>query len=395
MEKDYIGFEDIKSLLHIPDVSLFQVYLREVYKDLSDRAESNRKQGISKITFMEYMKLPVFICEKLFAALDVDNDQFLSVKEFTEGLFNLYNGNFEETSDLIFKMLDFNKDGLISKGDIKILLSYIPVKNQNVSEYKYQLECLDEIEEIIKETFGNNQTLTYSEFLNHTQHKKSDVYVQLLCFLYVFKPFTEDNIKTYQSFKRKGESQPSSPSGKVSEVKMPSPSRKSRLLPAEILNMQLDESMSATDSPRKDLSPYKKSLKINPMDLFVRMSNTRVVEKKDSLNNMKIEELIKTSKNVYDSLKRSTNAAESFVEVIREAISNAIKHGGATEIEVTARLEKGLIGLQVLNNGKAPTKKEASTGYGTQILTELALGWTLDVTADGRVLFIAEIVTEA
>ena len=100
-------------------------------------------------------------------------------------------------------------------------------------------------------------------------------------------------------------------------------------------------------------------------------------------------------KNVYDSLKRSTNAAESFVEVIREAISNAIKHGGATEIEVTARLEKGLIGLQVLNNGKAPTKKEASTGYGTQILTELALGWTLDVTADGRVLFIAEIVTEA
>jgi hypothetical protein len=304
MEKDYIGFEDIKSLLHIPDVSLFQVYLREVYKDLSDRAESNRKQGISKITFMEYMKLPVFICEKLFAALDVDNDQFLSIKEFTEGLFNLYNGNFEETSDLIFKMIDFNKDGLISKGDMKILLSYIPVKNQNVSEYMYQLECLDEIEEIIKETFGNNQTLTYTEFLNHTQHKKSDVYVQLLCFLYVFKPFTENNIKTYQSFKKRSDSQSSSPSGKVSEVKMPSPSRNSRLLPAEILNIQLDESMSATDSPRKDLSPYKKSVKINPMDLFVRMSNTRVVDKKDSINNMKIEELIKTSKNVYDSPTR-------------------------------------------------------------------------------------------
>jgi signal transduction histidine kinase len=99
-------------------------------------------------------------------------------------------------------------------------------------------------------------------------------------------------------------------------------------------------------------------------------------------------------KNVYDTLKRSTNAAESFVEVIREAISNAIKHGGATEIEVTARLEKGLISLQVLNNGKAPTKKEASTGYGTQILTELALGWTLDVTSDGRVLFTADIVTD-
>ncbi len=95
---------------------------------------------------------------------------------------------------------------------------------------------------------------------------------------------------------------------------------------------------------------------------------------------------------VYDSLKKSTNAAESFVEVIREAISNAIKHGGANEVEVTAKLEKGLIKLQVLNNGKAPTKKEASTGYGTQILNELALNWTLESTSENKTLFRAEIV---
>jgi hypothetical protein len=195
MEKDYIDFEDIKSLVNIHDISLFQLYLREVYKDLSDRAESNRKQGISKITFMEYMKLPVFICEKLFTALDIDSDQFLNIKEFTEGLFTLYEGSFEQTTDLIFKMLDFNKDGIISKGDMKLLLSYLPVKSQDSSEYKYQLECLDEIGEIIKDTFGGNQTLNFDEFKNHIQHKKSDVYVQLLCFLYVFKPFTEDNLR--------------------------------------------------------------------------------------------------------------------------------------------------------------------------------------------------------
>lgn len=97
-------------------------------------------------------------------------------------------------------------------------------------------------------------------------------------------------------------------------------------------------------------------------------------------------------KSVYDITKRHPNAAESFVEIIREATSNAIKHGGATEIEVTAKLSKGLIELQVLNNGKAPTKKEASTGYGTQILNELALNWKLDALGENKVLFSAEVV---
>jgi nitrate/nitrite-specific signal transduction histidine kinase len=96
-------------------------------------------------------------------------------------------------------------------------------------------------------------------------------------------------------------------------------------------------------------------------------------------------------KAVYDITKNSPNVAESFVEIIREATSNAIKHGGATEIEVNARLADGVIRLEVLNNGKPPTKKEASTGYGTQILNELALNWSLD-SFETKTQFRAEIV---
>lgn len=99
-------------------------------------------------------------------------------------------------------------------------------------------------------------------------------------------------------------------------------------------------------------------------------------------------------KSIYDITKRNPNAAESFVEIIREATSNAIKHGGATEIEVTAKLINGIIELHVLNNGKAPTKKEASTGYGTQILNELALDWSLQSLTEGKTLFTAQIVAD-
>lgn len=103
------------------------------------------------------------------------------------------------------------------------------------------------------------------------------------------------------------------------------------------------------------------------------------------------EVYVHVPKNVYDAVKKNITAAESFVEIIREAVSNAAKHGGATELEVSARLQNGIIYVAISNNGKKPTKQQASSGYGTQILNELALRWSLDYT--DKTVFTAEIVT--
>jgi hypothetical protein len=301
MDKEYINFEDIRNLLTIPDVNLFQIYLKEIYKDLVDRAESNRKNGISKITFLEYMKLPVLISEKLFTALDKDKDNFLNVKEFTEGLLKLYTGDFKETVEVIFNMIDFNKDGKITKGDVKILLSYLPLKNcDNEVKYKDQLEGLNDIDSIIKDTFIHHDLLDFEEFLSVTQNKKSDIYLQLLCFLYEQKPFTEDNIMAYQNYKKKSpDISYKSPTLTASRIKMPSPNRNSKLLPADLfLNVQLiDEEGVVTSSPRK--SPKKSSSKYGSD--FLRMANTKVVDGKEKGKDNKLEDILKSSKNVYNS----------------------------------------------------------------------------------------------
>jgi two-component sensor histidine kinase len=97
-------------------------------------------------------------------------------------------------------------------------------------------------------------------------------------------------------------------------------------------------------------------------------------------------------KSVHQVTNKNVNAAESFAEVIREAVSNAVKHGGADEIEISARLVGGVIDLQIVNNGKPPTEKQASTGYGTQILNELTLSWSLAKIGEKKTLFSAEIV---
>ena len=97
-------------------------------------------------------------------------------------------------------------------------------------------------------------------------------------------------------------------------------------------------------------------------------------------------------KSVHVATTKNPAAAESLAEVIREAVSNAVKHGGADEIEISAKLVGGVIDLQVINNGKPPTDKQASTGYGTKVLNELALSWSLSRLGENKTLFSAEIV---
>jgi len=130
-DKDVIDMNILRKVLEISDIQLFPLYLKEVYKDLVDRAESNKKTGISRITFYGYVKLPVLIADKLFNAIDKDSDGFLCLKEFVEGMNMLFYGTFKQSARVIFNMYDFDKDGFINKDDVKILFSYLPLKNED------------------------------------------------------------------------------------------------------------------------------------------------------------------------------------------------------------------------------------------------------------------------
>ena len=200
---DYVDFDTLQKMLGINDMTLFLSYLKEVYKDLSDRSE-DKKKGINKVTFFDYIKIPIFIAEKLFSALDKDEDTFLNSHEFIEGLQDLYMGDFETTLELIFKILDFDKDGKITKEDTKVLLSYLPLKTDNTQiEYKFQMQSLNEIDEILEKTFGKKHHIKQDEFEKIIESRQSDVYLQILCFLYQKKPFNSQNLRPLKDSKKK------------------------------------------------------------------------------------------------------------------------------------------------------------------------------------------------
>jgi signal transduction histidine kinase len=90
-------------------------------------------------------------------------------------------------------------------------------------------------------------------------------------------------------------------------------------------------------------------------------------------------------------LRAASSVAVCVLEVIREATSNAIKHGGATEILVSVKpaSRDSLLLVEILNNGKLPDT-ESEAGYGSQLLSEVTYSWSIG-EKNGRTLVRAKL----
>ena len=194
-EGDFISFERIQQCSGISNKRKLIKYLTEIYKDLADRSVESKEesQGISKIVFVDFMKISLFIAEKLFASFDRDKDEYLNNKEFVSNMVKLYTGTFEQTAKIIFHMINFDQKGVISKQDTKLILCHLPLTMYN--GYKYQKESLCEIDEIINNTFCKSDVLTFPKFINIIKNNQSDVFFLLLTFFYQNKPFDNDNVE--------------------------------------------------------------------------------------------------------------------------------------------------------------------------------------------------------
>ena len=314
MNSHFVDFESLQNSLGITNMTLFVGYLKEIYKDLAERGD--KKKGISKITFYDYIKLPILIADKLFNALDIDNDSYLNSKEFVEGLQDLYMGDFEITLEIIFAILDFDKDSKIERDDVRLILSHLPLKTDSTTlHYKYQLESLNEIEDILKCMFEPDEdTLTLDEFKLIIENNKSDVYLQLLCFLYMKKPFNSQNIHPLgKSTKSVNFCSPlntkSSPNlingNKSSSKKLLTPNRKSTFSPAEAFikasKTQSEFSLSKSIKSKKSFVD-ENTPQMSGMKGMVRLNNEIIPQSKAiTNNNNKIENVIKEANKVYVS----------------------------------------------------------------------------------------------
>ena len=324
-KEEYITFELIQESLGIKNPNLFKKYLQEVFVDLSTKLQNSKSKCLSRLTFYDYIKLPIFLSEKLFNSFASSSQQEgLKEEEFVKGFFKLYMGTFSETTQVIFNLLDFDKDGIIKKEDVKIILSYLPLNDVSEEKEKklesvrevlgFQMKSLEEIDDIVSKTFKKYEDkMNFEQFKDTVQNKKSDVFLQLICFLYQEKPFSSKNIESMklkygdiedEEYEKLMKAYGNRPRKGVS-VRIKTPNQTSLLSPAgsffkrrfSIKGFTLDENKDKKENTEKN-DDKKEGNKGNE-------------EKKDGKDSKDINDkniLMQSSKSVKSNLSRLSNA---------------------------------------------------------------------------------------
>jgi len=132
------------------------------------------------------------------------------VIEFIEGMTSLFSENFEKLAKFIFDFYDFDKDGAISREDVRVVLSYIPLNIQRYSklklkfekeEFKDRVESQDELHLILEKCFKMGEFLNEQQFNNIVENVCSDIFLFILIFLMEKKPFSKTTVQEFEGRK--------------------------------------------------------------------------------------------------------------------------------------------------------------------------------------------------
>ena len=201
-----LNFYDIISSFKIARKKAFNKYLTELWKDLSLQSPDILK-GISKEVFYSYFNYPQIINKHLFSLFS-SKSKYLNLNQFIDGLNTLYSYDFNILINLIFDFYDYDKDNIINKHDITLLLSYIqiePLIKNEVKEnipfgkltYATQIEQQEELFHLFNSFSQGDFELTREEFISVVKEKCSDIFLIPILFFYTQRPFNNTIINIY------------------------------------------------------------------------------------------------------------------------------------------------------------------------------------------------------
>jgi hypothetical protein len=95
-----------------------------------------------------------------------------------------------------------------------------------------------------------------------------------------------------------------------------------------------------------------------------------------------------------EALRRNPATSECLAEVLREAVSNASKHGQATMVEITVNIEDSVLALEAKDNGSTSNTGKTQ-GLGTELLDDVCSSWTLEPAPAGGMILRANLLLES
>lgn len=187
---------------------------------------------------------------------------------FTEGA--------DSTMKFIFEFYDFDKDGFISKEDIRTVLSYIPLNAQVKGDINFsdQAESQDELNATLDKCFNNSKLINYKQYATIVEEVSSDIYLFILMFLLKKRPFNTKTLEEYSRNKSFNEESSVSRTPKLSATckMIASPSLNSKFLPSKQISA----------SPMMRESRGFKTVKIeNKSNLLMQLAGKGKVERSE------------------------------------------------------------------------------------------------------------------
>jgi hypothetical protein len=166
------------------------------------------------------------MCDRIFNYLDKSKTGKLSKNEFVNGLWTIFFGNISDLYKMVFYICDFNQNNKIHKFNMKLILSYIPVKT-----YEEQQEYIKKINTIMHNYFSyldkeypekkikTDKELDYDlyessikEYINDVDKQNSDnfnnngsflTFINIISYIYLNHPFITENMNYCNFLKNK------------------------------------------------------------------------------------------------------------------------------------------------------------------------------------------------
>lgn len=89
---------------------------------------------------------------------------------------------------------------------------------------------------------------------------------------------------------------------------------------------------------------------------------------------------------VRERLDADPVSCSTVVDLLTEAVSNSVRHGGATRVGIRVVGDQADVIRLTVRDGGSPTSASSGAGLGTSLLEECTLGWSRTVVSQGQVL---------
>eukprot|EP00826_Nyctotherus_ovalis_P049919 TRINITY_DN6069_c0_g4_i3.p1 TRINITY_DN6069_c0_g4~~TRINITY_DN6069_c0_g4_i3.p1 ORF type:complete len:652 (-),score=187.44 TRINITY_DN6069_c0_g4_i3:687-2642(-) len=196
------------------------------------------------------------IAERLFTVFDCDSDSYLNSEEFVYSLIQFYSREFSTKLKLVFALYDFDADGYVSKEDVRLLLSYVPIKSSaetrqeegrltfegaGTEEFLDRVQSQLELDTLLDIYFAGEKKMNYEEFARAVEEKASEIFI---CLYSVLK----SNLPSLVNLKRTALG-----AKKESSRALCSPTKTHRVALAKVLNKFVPTSEIAKTSRKLEL----------------------------------------------------------------------------------------------------------------------------------------------